>query len=375
MSVVVMIVPPPPFLFTPPLNHGVFMSDSRFNNLAKRRMQAGFSLIELMISLTIGLVITVASLSAYVASSGAGRVADAQARMNEDAQAALATLSQQIRMAGANPVQVGRTLAFRRNPVYLQTYVGGGSETYTTTLPTMSPTTYTLSAFSIRGCNGTFSNITATTVKTLDALTCAGTSTTTLPDSIAVSYEADRYSTISVSGRPSDCLGQTLPVAGTVTTGATTTVPTNTTITLADNRFYIANQPNRSPTVPSLYCKGNGINNPPAQPLVENVEDLQITYGVASASTTTTVATVAGYLDAAQMETETTLAALPSSGARWGRVLSVRICIVVRSETPVAPDAASAKYYKCDGTLDSSQTDLRLRRAYSTTVVLRNRRA
>ena len=327
--------------------------------------------MELMISLTIGLVITVAALSAYVASSGAGRVADAQSRMNEDAQAALSTLSQQIRLAGSNPVQVSRVYPFRRNPVYSFTYAGGTSTAYiplpyTGTLPTFSPSTYKLSGFAIRGCDGAFSNITET--NTLGDLTCEGTST--LPDSIAVSYESDRYNSVSVNSRPSDCLGQTLPIAATVTS-ASTNIPNGTTITVADNRFYIANQP--SPTVPSLYCKGNGNTVP--QPLVENVEDMQITYGVVSTTDTSEQSTIAGYLTAHGVETETSLAALANSGLRWGRVLSVRICIVVRSETPVAPDADSAKYYKCDGTLDSTKTDLRLRRAYSTTVVLRNRRS
>jgi type IV pilus assembly protein PilW len=191
-----------------------------------------------------------------------------------------------------------------------------------------------------------------------------------LPDSIAVSYESDRYNSVSVNSRPSDCLGQTLPIAATVTS-ASTSIPNGTTITVADNRFYIANQP--SPTVPSLYCKGNGNTVP--QPLVENVEDMQITYGVVSTTDTSEQSTIAGYLTAHGVETETSLAALANSGLSWGRVLSVRICIVVRSETPVAPDADSAKYYKCDGTLDSTKTDLRLRRAYSTTVVLRNRRS
>ena len=113
----------------------------------RQGMQAGFSLVELMVSLTIGLVITVAALSAYMGSSNAGRVADAQSRMNEDAQAALSTLSQQVRLAGANPVQVGQVLVggkpvqvsrvypFRRNPVYLATYAGGASITYIPPLP------------------------------------------------------------------------------------------------------------------------------------------------------------------------------------------------------------------------------------------------
>jgi type IV pilus assembly protein PilW len=36
-------------------------------------------------------------------------------------------------------------------------------------------------------------------------------------------------------------------------------------------------------------------------------------------------------------------------------------------------DADSARYLKCDGTIETNPPDLRLRRSYSTTVVLRNR--
>ena len=55
--------------------------------------------------------------------------------------------------------------------------------------------------------------------------------------------------------------------------------------------------------------------------------------------------------------------------------MTVRICILVRSENPVAPDANSAKYDDCLGNRNVNAPDLRLRRAYSTTVVLRNRRS
>ena len=99
---------------------------------------------------------------------------------------------------------------------------------------------------------------------------------------------------------------------------------------------------------------------------------MQLSYGTVSTATTSTTATVAGYLRADQIASLATTPAIDAT--RWGKVLTVRICIVVRSEKPVASDAASAQYLKCDGTLDTTQTDLRLRRAYSTTVVLRNRR-
>lgn len=323
------------------------------------RPALGFSLIELMVSLTIGLVIAIAAMSAYLGAANSGKMADAQSRMNEDAQAALNVLAQQIRMAGTNPVQANRADPFGHNPVYDPTYVGGSITAYAS-----GATGYTVSvapsAFSIRGCDGTFSNI--ATVSNLDSFANCGTST--LPDSIAVSYEADRYNTVPSGSSPSDCVGSAIPTTVNATFPSGT--PTTASFAVADNRFYIASVSN----VPSLYCKGIGSST---QPLVENVENLQLTYGTVSTSATSTTATIAGYLTATEV---VALATTPANDStRWGKVLSVRICVVVRSENPVVSDAASGQYYKCDGTLDTAQTDRRLRRAYSTTVVLRNRRS
>lgn len=319
----------------------------------------GFSLIELLVSMTIGLVIVVAAGSAYLGASSAGKMAEAQSRMNEDGQAALNILTQQLRMAGSNPKQANRVSASSANPVY-------GTTTFS-----MSPVTFTTSFFSIVGCDGRFSNITATTATNLDALVCpAGTST--LPDSIAVNYEADRYNTVpTTAGLPTDCLGNALTTITATFPVTTPTSATSGTYTVADNRFYIGTS--TAIVSPALYCKGNG-GSTSAQPLVENIEDMQFTYGTVSATNTSTMATVAGYLPADQVVNETSLALLPTNADRWGKVLSVRICVLVRSETFSAPDAASAKYDDCQGNRDVAAPDLRLRRAYSTTVVLRNRR-
>jgi type IV pilus assembly protein PilW len=321
-----------------------------------------------MISITIGLIIAIAAMSAYIGASGASKIADAHARMNEDAQAALAILSQQIRMAGNNPDQPNRvsnvtaTLASVRNPVYIPTPTYAGFA--------LAPGTFTLSGFSIRGCDGNFSNISS--AANIDTLTCAGT-TTTLPDSIAISYEADKYNTAGTS--PTDCLGNSLALrtatlpAFTGITSPATTASTSVGYRVAENRFYIGTS--TGITSPSLYCKGNGAAST-QQPLVENVEDLQLQYGTVSATGTSTTATVAGYLHALEILSDVNLAALASDAARWDKVRTVRICIVVRSEGNVVSDADSASYLDCAGNPVISP-DLRLRRAYSTTVVLRNR--
>ena len=333
------------------------------------KCQRGLSLIELMVSLTIGMILMVAIVSAYLGSAGATRMAEAQGRMNEDAQAALSILTQQIRMAGNNPLQNGYTSAqpnslTASNPVY-----GTG----TVYLP-------------IRGCDGTFSDI--PTAANIVSLTCGGVNSN--PDSIAISYEADAQNTVATSGgAATDCLGNGLPVPTANGSVIKSNGTTTTTLTppvgyyVADNRFYIGTS--SVITQPSLYCQGNGATNSP-QPLVENVEDLQILYGTSIPTSPTDTFTVAGYLTANQVETDVALASAtlipppqaadptePNRWARWSRVSTVRLCVVVRSEQPVVTDTASQQYVKCDGTVDSSQTDLRLRRAYTTTVVLRNR--
>jgi len=328
----------------------------------------GFSLIELMISLTIGLVIAGAAFAAYMGTAGASRMAEAQGRMNEDAQAALTILTQQLRMAGNNPVQPNRvdnpllTLSSRHNPAYLP------APTYADY--TLAPATFALSAFSLRGCDGQFSNLAS--AGTLDELTCAAGIG---PGAIAVSYEADRFNTVPTeAGLPSDCAGNalgrltaTLPVMA----GSAGSASAAVHYAVADNRFYIAS----SAGVPSLYCKGNGGNGAARpQALVENIEDLRFTYGVVSTATTASTATVAGYLSAADIVTQADLAALPDDAARWAKVITIRICVLVRSEAAVVADAASAHYLTCDGTLETAAPDLRLRRAYSSTVLLRNRR-
>jgi type IV pilus assembly protein PilW len=307
-----------------------------------RNRNRGLSLIELLVSMVIGLVIMIAVVSAYIGASGATRVAEAQARMNEDGQAVLTILSQQLRMAGNNPKQADYDVSTPRNPVYnTVTYI-------------------------VRGCDGKFTDIAATDISTL---ACAGGGG---PDAIAVTYEADRYNTVpTAGGAPTDCLGQALTVLTAtpkVWNGAAS-VPTNVTYTVAENRFYVATS--TAVVSPSLYCKGNG--GASAQSLVENVEDLQFVYGTAPATATPSTLTVAGYLNAGDMATATGLSGLAGDEQRWQQVVTVRICAVVRSEKPVAQDADSARYVKCDGTISAAQADLRLRRAYSTTVVLRNR--
>ena len=299
----------------------------------------GFSLLELLVSMCIGLLIIAAALSAYQGATSASKLAEAQSRMNEDAQAALSILTQHIRMAGNNPVQANRTDASHRNAMPI---------------------------FTLRGCDNVFGQI--TTNSATEDLSCTGTGS----HSIAIAYEADNFNTIhNTSGlaQPTDCLGNRLTAISTPGVATVTGLAT-TQHYVAENRFYIGTSTAISGT-PSLYCKGNGGLGSP-QPLIENIEDLQLTYGTArSSGPGSDNATVAGYLTAAEVSA---LATNPADNAtRWRKVLTVRICVLVRSDAYLVSDTASASYFQCNGQLDTTQTDRRLRRAYATTVALRNR--
>ncbi|MES2401380.1 MAG: PilW family protein [Pseudomonadota bacterium] len=333
------------------------------------KRQRGVSLIELMISMTIGLIIMIAVISAYLGASGASRTAEALGRMNEDGQAALTILTQQLRMAGANPSQPDR---------YSVTFATPSARG--NTVPLHNSVT---NAFALRGCDTTFTNVTSGAVNTA-GLTCGHSSSSAGPDSISIAYEADRYNTIPTSlGVPTDCMGNAitpLTLSPGYLNGAGVAAA-STLIYEAENRYFIGTSPNI--TSPTLYCKGNGGS---AQPLVENIEDLQITYGTVDPKTTAapvyvtvtptfTTTMVLGYLSAYDVDNDTST--LPGTAgtatpARWNAVKAIRICVVARSEQPVADSLASARYLDCSGNLVTAPPDKRLRRAFTTTVVIRN---
>lgn len=315
------------------------------------RQVRGLTLLELLVSLTLGLLIIAATFAGYLALSEAARVSEAQSRMNEDGQAALTVLTAHLRMAGNNPERRNRVHSTKRNPVY----TGADS-------------------VAVRGCDNRFTNI--TTAASVQDLTC-GIGTPSSPDSIAITYEADRFNTAasSLDPTPKDCVGHPLVVQTAllevVIDAGPATEEQNIPFYVADNRFYIDTPaPGGSP---SLYCRGNGAGGSTPRPLVENVENLQLTYGIVPATAPVDSTAIAGYLDAAEVVSHPDLASLPTESARWRKVAAVRVCIVVRSQKPVTGGAGSARYLKCDGTIETNPPDSHLRRAYSTTVVLRNR--
>lgn len=281
------------------------------------RKVRGLTLIEFMISMVIGLVVVGAVLVSFVGSGRAGRYQAALTQMNQDAQIALNLLAREVQMAG---------------------YVSPGNS---------------LGTSALFGCDGTAGAVPFASPgpTTAGAVTC-GANTGTTVSALEVVYEADTKTTVPVGSPavPSDCLGFGLSLTG--------------AIYIARNRFYINTGGSGRP---ELYCGSNTGN---AQPLIENVEDMQLWYGVAASASPTQVIRFAK----AGKDATSTGTVNGQGASEWDNVNSVRICLLMRSSEPVLTSEDTLTYLDCNSASQTSN-DKYMRRAYFTTATVRTKMA
>lgn len=323
------------------------MNNSVFNAArGSRRSQSGVSLVELMVAMTIGLFLVGAIGIIYVNTSTTSRGSTLESQMNEDASLALELLQQQVRLAGFTNVDADG------NPRF--------------------------SGVAVRGCDGGLGDDGADNDGTtaFSALGCDPDNEG--PDALAVRYEATLLNSQSVlnsgADRPANCShnGITAWTPGAAEGSAVT-------LALADNRYYIANDADGTP---SLFCKGRDGPSPnpnnaasvngfsAATALIPNIEDMQLQFAVTNAPVDDEVVPhqVTAYVGASDT-------VLGATQVNWSRVAAVRICLIARtSRTVPTGDNSRADlgdYIDCDGTRVNN-ADGFLRRAYVTTVQLRN---
>jgi type IV pilus assembly protein PilW len=313
----------------------------------------GRSLVEIMIALTIGIVILLAVTSLFIGNRQMFRVSDDKTRMDEEGRLALHLMATQIRMAGYG------------------TLLGSKADTVDkdgNAIPRIDTSSSDDQANAIRGCRNGFVD------PAVVAFTCAGGGGS---DGFSVSRDVDQFSTVIASGglMATDCLGGNVILTASRQLNNRKEDPdvahTGPLFKIV-NRFFIRNNPDTGN--PELYCQGNG-NTPigdvkfktAAQPIAENVETMRVLYGISTDA-------LPGKSRADRYVTADAIdASLPAVAPedRWARVVSVKVCIVVRSANNNVVTAPQS-YRDCEDQAVVA-TDRRLRGVFSTTVAIRSR--
>lgn len=277
--------------------------------------QAGFSLVEVTVALAIGLLVVGAVLATYLSSSQAQRMQGATAQMDEDAQIALRLLSSELMQAGYSaPTGMSESdpASFVRAAVPSPLLECGSGPSASAGPCASRPTNQTGAV------------------------------------ALLVSYEATRNNTALADNSASDCLGSSLG-----------------SVRIVTNRYFLSS----ASGLTSLQCLGSALSATGAPiasaPLVSNIESLKFWYGQASA--VGIAAQPVRHVTADELDGDATTA--------FASVVSVRICVLARSSEPVLGLDANvlSSYLDCDLKSQVS-ADRRLRRAYFTTVTLRNLR-
>lgn len=245
------------------------------NNFSPKTQQ-GFTLIELMIALTISLILLLVIGTTFVSSRQAFRVQEDNARIQESGRFALEILGRSIKQAGH--------------------------------------VDFPFTGFKVE-FDGTAINGTAGAVGVADTLT--------------IQYDG------AIDDR--DCEGNPVTATGTI-------IQNHFNIDAVNARLQCDGTIAVAPVAPG--APPSGIE------LVENVEDLQILYGI----------------DTNGDQSANQYVPLP---ANWDQVVTARVCVLIRSEKTNIVSAGS--YLDCNGAAVAVPADRRLRRAFSATFNLRNR--
>ncbi len=332
--------------------------------------QQGFSLVELMVAIVLGLILVAGVIELFVNNRQVYRVQDAQSRLQENGRYAIKILSQSIERAGylgcSTRSALNITNVLNTSNAYLWDITTPIEGQEATGANSWTPA----EDASITGAVGGSDILTIRTVEPPE-LRVVSHPTTGLPGSADIIVNGGNGLVTGDIVLAHDCVAGAIfeitsatPSNGTIAhaQGAgTTDTPGNVTQALgynfgagwvnkiATNSFYIRN--NNNAQVASLYRVT--AENAPVE-LVEGIESMQIRYGVDTTGN--------GSTDAYQTADQV---------GNWNNVVSVRISLVMVSLENNLTVNGSQSYRIEGGLVDPG--DRRLRRVFTRTVTLRNR--
>ena len=322
----------------------------------------GFTLVEIMIALLLGVFMTAGIGNIYVGSNETGRLQENLSRIQENGRFALDYLAQEIRPAGfqgcpnlsaVSPVNVIKNFPSSfdfQSAMKGYEYDGSTLSGYTPAANVVSNTDI-ITIQRGGGCNASVSLSLDNNDDVIEVSDNCG-------------FEANDFLVIS------DCQTTDIVAASSISNGSGAQeiahgASVNTTADLSklydtkaevfriySREFYIKNNADGIPALYQREVKEVGdIASPNEEELIDGVEDMKLTYGVKNTNNTY------AYLSA-------------SAVTNWEQVKSVRIHLLMRSiDNNLTQAAVNIDF---DGTT-VIPTDRRLRRVFSTTVFLRNR--
>jgi type IV pilus assembly protein PilW len=307
--------------------------------------QRGLTVIELMVALVIGLVISIAASAIFLGTRTSSVSAQSVSDQNETGQLALDLLGREIKKAGFFPAQFGSET---------QPLLPGGF---------VNIKDATKAAFNqgVFGCQGAAFDPSSNT--------CAAT-TAGAPDGLVINYmSTPEFGDDAAVGNHRDCNRN--PVSAD---------PANAAALAADRPLFVSNRfslvatsytapGGRTVNTRSLACHGNGDDAATAPtPHLAGVEDLVLTYGVWG---TVNQQTPTRYYTATEVNALPVVDGLTA----WQRVTSISVCLVVRTPDAVrqTEGATARTFTDCRGNdVTLTNTDRTLLKRFERVYAVRN---
>lgn len=355
--------------------------------------QAGLTLVELMVAITVSLILLAGVLQLYLSSRQTYRIQDDLSRLQENARFSMEFLSKDVRDAGyqgclnldeitkmANPPRIkvdpATAVSFAPDAVIAGHDYSGSAWSPVVPATVQNgilgvgaalPGTDAVTVRKAGGCgvflNSPLSGNTvagAITVATTGAGNACGIATN---DTLVISdcQTVDIFRASDVSTAAGVTTIQHAVNAGMNTADLSRVYDSSAQVmTFEDATYYLANgTQSNTPSLWRFYSnRAAGANNP--QELVEDVQDMQIEYGELSGACTSGSSRQIQYKSAGTV-------------ADWANVVSVRINLLVRTaHDNLATEKKSYTFNGGAGTFPNTD-DYRLRRVFTSTITLRNR--
>jgi type IV pilus assembly protein PilW len=334
--------------------------------LGQRQSQKGMTLVELMIALVLGMVVTGAVIEIFISSKKMYRIQDARARLQENGRFAIQHLVSNIRNSGYRGCARRNSIVNTLNDsnTHLWDFTSG-MQGFDASGAVWSPT---LDASIVSPVQGTDVLTVRSMLDPVIAVTAhpGGTPPGSANIQVNAPNNLQQFDVLMVTDCEDTAIFQVTSAApgtsgslvhntgvGTDPGNATQALDSNFTggeiIRLRTSSFYVADPDNDGES--SLYQR---IFEETPTELVEGVENMQISYGI----DTDNDEAADQYVNA-------------GAGINWNRVVSARINLLLR--TLDKNIVTEAQTYSFNGAAPVQASDTRIRAAFSRTISLRNR--